>query len=127
MNMVRKVYTVCILRKCDNIAVRRENECLVLKNIDFKSIYEFVRVGCARFVFYELCDPFQLSVKISIALVSGLLFPMRSDTIFGYLMHLPSPYLYLKRNTVATDDRCMKRAIHIRLRDRDVVFEASRH
>ena len=42
-------------------------------------------------------------------------------------MHLPRSYLNLKRNTVASDNSSMKRAVHVRLRHRDVVLESARN
>ena len=54
-------------------------------------------------------------------------FPMGSDTILSNAVHLVSPYLDLERLTVIAEHCRMYRLIHIRLRHRDIVFEAPRY
>ena len=50
---------------------------------------------------------------------------MCSDTVFSNVVHFPGTDLYLKRNTRTTDNRSVKRAVHIGLRRGNIILEAT--
>ena len=52
---------------------------------------------------------------------------MRRNTVFCNSVHFPGSYLYLKRHSVRSYNRCMKRLIHIRLRHCYIILKTHRH
>ena len=113
------------LRKGDYVALRGEDKDLVVHYVDLESLKKFLRVARVVFRFYELCDPAELSVDILPALLAGFVFPVSGDTVFGYLVHFPCPYLHLERYRVPAHYGGMERAVHIRLRRGDIILEPS--
>ena len=84
--------------------------------IGFKRIEKFIGIGRIRLGLNKSRDPLKLIVDIHFSLLATLIFPMRADTVLSDLVHLPGSYLNLERNTVATDNGGVERAVHIGLR-----------
>ena len=127
MYRVCEIYDRRAERKRDNVSLGGEHEGLVVEYICLERVEELVGVGSIRLGLDESRDPLKLVVDIELRLLSALVLPMRADTVFCYLVHLPGPYLNLERNTVAADDSGVERAVHIGLRSRDIVLKSSGH
>ena len=58
-------------------------------------------------------------------IVTQVLLEQGCDTVFGYLVHFPCPYLHLERYRVPAHYGGMERAVHIRFRRGDIILEPS--
>lgn len=74
MDMIGKIYACRILRQVDNISLRRENKCFILKNIYLYRLKKIVMIRCGRFIFNKFCYPFKLLVYILFVLSPDLYF-----------------------------------------------------
>ena len=89
-------------RQLHDFPLRSEDEHLGGEEIHLQRLHELVRVLQVLLPFQGLTEPGQfhiIPVRTS-AGVSGFIFPVGSDTVFRHPVHLESPDLYFKWNTV---------------------------
>ena len=76
--------------------------------------------------FQKTSDPLQLVIDGGgPAANTAFVFPVRRDTVFGCIMHIPGADLNLKRDTVGSDHGGVKGLIHVLFRRGNIIFETS--
>ena len=108
-----------------DLALRGEDEDLVVEHIDLERVDVILGVVFLLLGFQQTAHPFKL-----LLVASGhalLVFPVGGDAVFGRLVHLPRADLHLEGDALMADDGRVERLIHIRLRRGDIVLEAPRH
>ena len=75
----------------------------------------------------HLANPREALIEVAArGAAAELILPVRGDTVFSRLMHFPGSYLNLEWYSLFADNGGMQGLIHIRLRGRDIIFEAVR-
>jgi hypothetical protein len=107
-----------------DLALRREDEDLVLEEVDLERIQERLGSGVAL-VLDQLAKPGHLLL----ARIAGggplLVDHMRRDPVLGQLVHLRRPDLDLERATLGSDHGGVEGLVGVRLRHRDEVLETA--
>ena len=110
-------------RQGDQIALWREGENLVLEHLELGVLEKLLRSGCVIQDVEELAQPAILASVGAILLL--LVDPMRGDAELGHLVHVRGADLHLDALAFRPEDAGVQRAVVIRLRRRDVIFEAA--
>ncbi len=74
-------------RQIDYVALGREHEHLVGKEIDFQLLHEVLVVDALALVFDERTHPFELAVDRIRAGDAALVLPVRRDAVFCRVVH----------------------------------------
>ena len=98
-----------------------------MENICLERVDKLVGISGVFIRLKQLCDPTQFFINVTACAFSALVLPMRRDTELRFLVHLSCSYLYLKRNTAATDYGRMERTVKVRLGRGNIVFKSSGH
>ena len=132
MNGICKIDRIGSCGKCLDVSGRREavHRVRIQLQIRFQRVEEFLVIGQIDLPVKYLAKPAHLlgfgffnSLSVRILLV----FPVRSDTVFGSPVHLMCSYLYLERSARRPDESRMKALIHVGLGHGDIVFKSSRY
>ena len=110
-------------RQVLDVAARREDEDLVLEDVELDPLDELGRVGDLALPVHELAQPGELGVVLAIGPAAFLVAPVSGDADLADLVHRVGPDLDLERLAFADDDRRMQALVEVVLRDRDVVVE----
>ena len=110
-------------RQALHVALGREDEDLVLEQVDAQRVHELARVAGLRLPLHHLAQPGEL-VGGPVALL--LVHPVRRDAELGRLMHVEGADLDLERLAARADDGRVQRLVHVELGHRDVVLETPR-
>ena len=114
-------------REVLDLALRREDEDLVLVEIDLERFEELGRalVGVAL---DQLPQPGHLVAVVARAGATAplLVDDVRGDAVLGGLVHLLGPDLDLQRLALGTDHSRVQRLVEVQLRRRDEVLETPR-
>ena len=127
MNGIGKVHHRGAERQVDNIALRRENKHLVYGNIRFYGVNYVLNVVQLLLLLKKLTNPRQTLLKLVFALYSCLIFPVRRDTVFSRVVHIPCAYLNFKGYALAVDTGGVQGLVHILLRRGNIVLEPVRN
>src|SRR5438477_9372710 len=109
--------------KALDLSLRREDEDLVLEDVDLERLDELLRVGHVVLPLEQLADPRELGLVVAVALAALLVAPVRGDAVPSEVVHVASAHLDLDRLPAGADDRGMEGLVHIRLGHGDVVVE----
>ena len=131
MNRIGEIDRRRFGRQCDQLALRREAEHLVVEQFELGVLEELFRIGAFG---KQLDRAPQPGIRIGLAreqfggrttriLVEG----MRGDAVFGDLVHLSSTDLQLDALAARPDHGGVDRAIIVLLRGRDVILETAGH
>ena len=129
VNRVREVDRRRVDRKRDDLAFRREDEHLVLVEVDLDRIEERVRVLRLRLCLDEALQPRKVTRLHGGRTVTPpgspgvLVAPVRGDPVLGDLVHLSGADLALHEAPVGPHHRRVQRLVEVELRHRDVVLE----
>ena len=106
-------------------ALGREDEDLVLEDVELEALHELGRVGDLALPLHELADPGQLGVVVAVTLAGRtvLVAPVGGDADLGDPMHGVGPDLDLERLAVERDDRRVQALVEVALGHRDVIVE----
>ncbi|CAB4323439.1 unannotated protein [freshwater metagenome] len=107
------------LRKGDDTTLRREDEHLVLFEVDLEVRHELVWIRGLLLPIDDSIEPGQISG----ALVVVLVVPVRRHTELGPLVHLQSADLHLEGFGPGADHRGVQGLIQVELRHRYVILE----
>ncbi len=108
-----------------HIARRRENEDLVLIQIDAQELEKLLGLLRLLLPFQDLSKPRQLLIDfVGRALVALLVAPVRRDSELRRPVHFVRPDLNLVKTPTGSEDRRVQRAVHVRLGRGDVIVEA---
>src|SRR5438067_10173827 len=122
---VGEVDRTAALGKAADVALGREAEHLVGEEIDLHRLEELARVLEVLLPLHELPQPGELLLVLgALAFLVG---PVRGDALLRNLVHLLGAHLDLDAFSAGADHRGVQRLVHVRLRDRYVVLESSRH
>src|SRR5690606_31742601 len=120
----RKVDRRCATGELLHVALRREDEDLVLEQIDPEELHELLRLARVLLPLEDLAEPGERLVDLVARAVRALLVaPVRRDTVLGRAVHLRRADLDLVEPSARTEDRRVQRPVHVRLRRGDVVVE----
>ena len=113
-----------------DLALGREDEDLLVEEVDLEVLHELLRVGELLLPVEHRAQPLQLRLALrdlhAAAAGVGLVEPVRGDAELGQLVHLARADLDLQRQPLGTDHRRVQRLVHVELRHRDEVLEAPR-
>src|SRR5690606_2289711 len=116
------------LGKVDDVAARREDEDLVGEEVHLHRLEELLRILEVLLPLHQLAQPGEfLLVILEVAGAALLVRPVRGDALLRHLVHLVGADLDLDAIADGADDRRVKRLVHVLLRHRDVVLEATRN
>ena len=110
-------------RKVADVALRGEDEDLVLEDVELDPLDELGGVRDLLLPVHQLAEPGELGVVAAVGLRAFLVTPVRRDAHLGDLMHPVGPDLDLERLPVEGDHRGVEALVEVVLRDRDVVVE----
>ena len=114
------------LRQLDDVARRREDEDLVLIQIELEELQELVgRLG-VHLELEHLAEPRQVPIEL-VALRVFLVPPVRGDAEVRRAMHVARADLDFVQLSPGAEDRRVQRLVAVRLRLRDVVLDALLH
>ena len=109
----------------DDVAARREGEHFLGQQVALDVAEQIRGVGAGALAFQQLAHPGQALVQLVVAARdAGLVLPVRGDAVLRHAVHVPGADLHLKRDGLASDDRCVQGLVAVGLRGRDVVLEA---
>src|SRR5262249_47163209 len=97
-----------------HIALRREHEDLVLIEVDFQELEEFLRTVGVLLQLEQLSEPAQMVVEL-VGLAVALVEPVRRNTELGRAMHFLGADLHLEELATGPEDRGMQRLVRVRL------------
>ncbi len=106
-----------------DLALRREDEDLVLEQVDLQGVHELLGVRQLLLPVQEPSEPAQLAVVVG--RLVGLVEPVRGDAELRHVVHLARADLDLQRPSLGPDDRGVKGLVHVELGHRDPVLEAA--
>ena len=109
-----------------HLAFRREDEDLVLEDIDLQRLDELLRIGDVVLPFQKLAHPGELRFVALVGLAAFLVAPVRRDAVLRQLVHLARTYLDLERLPAGAHHRRVQRLVEVRLRHGDVIVELTR-
>ena len=106
-----------------HVTFRREDEDLVLVEVDLEKLEKFFGGMCSLLQLDELPEPREALVQL-VWLFSFLIYPMRRDAELGGAVHLPRANLNFVQLTARTEDRGVQRLVAVRFGRRDVILDA---
>ena len=110
----------------DDVALGREDEDLVLEQVDLHRVHELSGVLQFLVPLQQLAQPGELLLEPWIGLLAPLLVaPVRRDAVLGGVVHLRGPDLNLERLPLA-DHRGVQGLVAAGLGVRDVVVDLAR-
>ena len=107
-----------------HVALRREDEDLVLVEVDLEELEKLFRVMGLLLELEQLPEPAEVLVQLVGTLLGGLVEPVGRDAVLRGPVHLLGPDLDLVELAVGSEDRGVERLVPVRLGARDVVLEA---
>ncbi len=110
-------------RQGDQVALRGEGEDLVLEHLELGVLEKFLGIDGMFEDFEQFAQPAVLPTVDAARLL--LVDPVRGDAELGHLMHVAGADLDLDALPLGPDHAGMERTVIVRLRRRDVVFEAA--
>ena len=109
------------LRHRLDLTLRREDEYLLRKQIEFEVTEELHRIFLrVRQYILDLLNPL---VQLAVVRLAGLVFPVRGITMLGYLVHAVGTDLHLYPLAVLTHDSHVQRLIAVRFGRGDPVAD----
>ena len=126
MNSIGKVNHSGTLWQPDHIPARRKYKNLLRCNIGFNGFYNVLYIIGVLLRFQQLPDPRQALIQRILTLHADLVFPVRRNTVFRSVMHIPGTDLHFKRHAFFIQHSGMQRLIHVLLGSRDIVLKAIR-
>ena len=127
VDAVGEVHRGTPLRERDDIALGSEDEDLGGGQVVAQCIEELVGVLGLTLPLQELPQPSEVIGALLASHIALLVPPVRRDAELRRTMHVPGADLQLHGLAVGSDDRGVQRLVHVELRHRDEVLEASRH
>ena len=125
MNAIGKVNRCSTERQADGVATRRKDKHFIRKQINL-DVFDKVLSFCILLCLQQLPNP-RIRLLAAALLQVLLILPMRRNAVFCHLVHFFRADLYFKRHTGTADNRCVQRAIAVRLWRRNIVFKTSRN
>ena len=126
MNCVGKVDCRRAEGQRNNVALRREDEGLVVEDVGLEGMDKLVGITRALIRLKKLGYPAKLLVNIRLRrLVARLVLPVCRNTVLCLLVHLYGTDLYLEGNSAVTDNGGVKRTVKVRLWRGNVVLEST--
>ena len=113
-------------RQVLDVALRREDEHLVLEDVELDAFDELGRVADLALPVHQLAQPGQLGVVVALGLGALLVAPVRRDPDLADGVHRVGPDLDLERLAVERDHGRVEALVAVRLGNRDVVVELAR-
>ena len=126
MHREREVDRRRAFRKLDDVARRREDEDLVLIQIELQEFEELVGRLRVHLQLEHLPEPRQVSIEL-VGLRVFLVAPVRGDAVVRRAMHVARADLNFVELLPRAEHRRMQRLVAVRLRLRDVVLDALLH
>ena len=105
-----------------HVPVRRENEDLVLVEVDLQELEELLGAVSVLLQLDELAEPTQVLVQL-VRLAVPLVEPVGGDTELRRPVHLLIADLHLEELAAGAEDRGVERLVGVRLGARDVVLD----
>ena len=127
VNCVCKIHHRGTQRQVDNVAARGKHKHLVNGNIRLYCVDYVLHIVKLLLLFKQLAHPRQTLLKLIFALNSRLVLPVRGNTVFRGVVHIPCAYLYFKRNSFAVNAGGVQGLIHILFWCGDIIFEPVRN
>ena len=121
MDVVGEVENGGTLRKLQQVALRRKHEHLILVKVHLELVHKLQVVV----VLQRSSDVLQPVVQSRFAL-DALISPVRSQALFGYLVHALRPYLHLHPLVLGSEHRDVQALVAVRLRHRKPVSQSLR-
>ena len=87
---------------------------------------KFLRILQILLPFEQLAQPGESLYIADLKIFAFLVAPVRGDPFFGYPVHFMSSDLDFDALAVGTDNAGVQRLVHVRFRQRDIVFETPR-
>ena len=106
----------------DDLALGREDEDLVVLEVDLQRLHELAGVGGLLLPVDHALQPEQVLGRLAL-----LVAPVRGDAVLGAPVHLLGADLHLDRLARRPDDRGVQRLVEVELGHRDVVLEPALH
>ena len=110
-------------RQRDDPALGREDEDLVLFEVDLQALHELGRVGRLLLPVDDPLQPDEVLGRVALLLVA----PVRGDAVLGAAVHLARADLELDRAALRTHHRRVQRLVEVELGHGDVVLEPALH
>ena len=110
-------------REIDHVALRREDEDLVLEEVDLERLQPLVRIAEVAVEVEQLAQPGELGLDFDVAAVALLVAPVRGDAVLRAAVHGPGADLHLHRLPVRADHLGVQGLVHVGLGLGDVVGE----
>ena len=110
------------LRQPLHVALGREDEDLVLVEVDLQELEELLGAVRVLLQLEQLAEPAEVLVQLvrrAVALVD----PVRRDAVLGGAVHLLGADLHLEQLAARTEDRGVERLVRVRLGAGDVVLD----
>ena len=117
----------CTFWQLDNVAGRREDEDLVLIQIQFQEFEKLARCLGIQLQLEHLAEPRELSIEFAGRLVGLFVQPVRRDSVVGGAMHLARANLNFEKLPPWAEHRRVQRLVAVRLWLRDVVLDPLLH
>ncbi len=106
-------------RQRDDLALRGEDEDLVLLEVDLQPLHELVGVAGLGLPVDDAVEPGHVD-RVRVAVLVG---PVGGDALLGPAVHLPRADLHLDRLALRPDHRRVQRLVEVELGHGDVVLE----
>ena len=125
-----RVYPVCeVYDRCTNwqvngLSSRSHNNDILGRKVSLDYADNFFNIVRCLLSLDYLPYPRKTLLHFVLALNSLFVLPMRRDTVLGSFVHCPCTDLDLERNTLRSQNRRVKRLVHIRLWCGDLILEA---
>src|SRR5688572_20233583 len=111
------------LRQPLDVSLRREDEDLVLIEVDLQELEKLLRTVGVLLKLQQLPEPPQVLIELIPGTVA-LVHPVSRDAVLGRAVHIVGADLHLEELTAGTEDGGMQRLIRVRLGTGDVVLDA---
>ena len=105
-----------------HVALRREDEDLVLVQVDLQELEELLGAVGVLLQLEQLAEPAQVLVQL-VRLAVALVEPVGRDTELGRAVHVLGADLDFEELSAGTEDRGVQRLVGVRLRAGDVVLD----
>ncbi len=123
VDRVREVDRRRARRQRDHAALRREDEHLVLFEVDLQALHELAGIGGVLLPVDDALEPHQILGRVVLLLVREV----RGDAVLGPAVHLVGTDLELDRAALGPHHRRVQRLVEVELGHRDVVLEPTLH
>ena len=123
VNGIGKVHHSGTLRQPDHIAARRKDENFLRRDVGLDGFYDILHIVGILLRFQQLPDPRQALVQRVLALHADLILPMRRDTVFRRIVHIPGADLHLKGHALFIQHGGVQRLVHVLLGGGNIVLE----